>query len=234
SESVQISVVFLFLFSRVKWKRIEFGLKFFSMQETIQRYQRRIKEVQIDKTLVEQNMQYLKHEAADMSKKIEHLENAKRKLLGEGLGSCTFDELLQIEQQLEKSASTIRARKMQVFREQIEKLKEKERALAAENAMLYEKDKANPEKSSFHHYHTRENLTFYIFSMACIHSKNQMKKERMISNPQKVTRIRMSKLNYSSDPPRGEPSEFHPSDWAGNPAQLSLCEFAKTYIYAYL
>ncbi|KAI8545241.1 hypothetical protein RHMOL_Rhmol07G0025700 [Rhododendron molle] len=119
-----------------------------SMQETIQRYQRRIKEVQIDKTLVEQNMQHLKHEAADMSKKIEHLENAKRKLLGEGLGSCTFDELLQIEQQLEKSASTIRARKMQVFREQIEKLKEKGRALAAENAMLYEKHGLHPQQES--------------------------------------------------------------------------------------
>lgn len=119
-----------------------------SMQETIQRYQRRIKEVQIDKTLVEQNMQHLKHEAADMSKKIEHLENAKRKLLGEGLGSCTFDELLQIEQQLEKSAITIRARKMQVFREQIEKLKEKERALAAENAMLYEKHGLHPQQES--------------------------------------------------------------------------------------
>lgn len=38
---------------------IEFSLKFFSMQETIQRYQRRIKEVQIDKTLVEQNMQVI-------------------------------------------------------------------------------------------------------------------------------------------------------------------------------
>ncbi|XP_058225025.1 MADS-box protein SOC1 [Rhododendron vialii] len=119
-----------------------------SMQETVQRYQRRIKEVQIDKTLVEQNMQHLKHEAADMSKKIEHLENAKRKLLGEGLGSCTFDELIQIEQQLEKSASTIRARKMQVFREQIEKLKEKERALAAENAMLYEKHGLHPQQES--------------------------------------------------------------------------------------
>nr|AQM52282.1 SOC1 [Monotropa hypopitys] len=110
-----------------------------SMQETIQHYQRRIKEVQIDRTLVEQNMQHLKYEAADMSKKIEHLEVAKRKLLGEGLGSCTFEELVHIEQQLERSASTIRARKMEVFKEQIEKLKEKEKALLAENAMLCEK-----------------------------------------------------------------------------------------------
>lgn len=119
-----------------------------SMQETIQRYQKRIKEVQIDKSLVEQNMQHLKHEAADMSKKIEHLEIAKRKLLGEGLGSCTFEELIQIELQLEQSASTIRARKMQVYREQIEKLKEKEKALEAENAMLCEKHGLQPRKES--------------------------------------------------------------------------------------
>ncbi|MGJ2543738.1 K-box domain-containing protein [Salmonella enterica subsp. enterica serovar Paratyphi A] len=70
------------------------------------------------------------------------------KLLGEGLGSCTFEELIQIEQQLEQSASTIRARKMQVFREQIEKLKEKEKALEAENAMLCVKHGLQPRKES--------------------------------------------------------------------------------------
>ncbi|PSS09620.1 MADS-box protein [Actinidia chinensis var. chinensis] len=106
------------------------------MQETIQRYQRRMKDVQTDKTLVEQNMQHLKHEAADMAKRIELLEVTKRKLLGEGLGSCTFEELQQIEHQLERSVSSVREKKMQVFKEQIEKLKQKEKALAAENANL--------------------------------------------------------------------------------------------------
>jgi len=74
-----------------------------------------------------------------------------RKLLGEGLGSCSIDELQKIEQQLERSISKIRAKKVsminqqayiilnftddikselsiiqtQVFREQIEQLKEK-------------------------------------------------------------------------------------------------------------
>ncbi|RVX01118.1 MADS-box protein SOC1 [Vitis vinifera] len=88
--------------------------------------------------------QHLKHEAANMAKKIELLEISKRKLLGEGLGSCSIEELQQIEQQLERSVSSIRARKNQVFKEQIEQLKEKEKALAAENAMLCEKCGVQP------------------------------------------------------------------------------------------
>ncbi|GMP43109.1 hypothetical protein CsSME_00012605 [Camellia sinensis var. sinensis] len=110
------------------------------MQETVQRYQRHTKDVQSNNALlVEHNMQHLKNEAADMSKKIELLEAAKRKLLGECLGSCTIEELQQIEQQLERSVSTVRARKMQVFQEHIAQLKEKEKILAAENAVLCEK-----------------------------------------------------------------------------------------------
>jgi hypothetical protein len=35
-----------------------------------------------------------------------------RKLMGEGLGSCSMEELQQIEQQLEKSVSVVRARKV--------------------------------------------------------------------------------------------------------------------------
>ncbi|CAL5381681.1 unnamed protein product [Camellia sinensis] len=98
------------------------------MQETVQRYQRHTKDVQSNNALlVEHNMQHLKNEAADMSKKIEHLEAAKRKLLGECLGSCTIEELQQIEQQLERSVSTVRARKMQVFQEHIAQLKEKKK-----------------------------------------------------------------------------------------------------------
>ncbi|KAG6748026.1 hypothetical protein POTOM_047921 [Populus tomentosa] len=81
-------------------------------------------------------LQQLKEEAASMIKKIEHLEVSKRKLLGECLGSCTIEELQQIEHQLERSVSTIRARKNQVFKEQIELLKQKEKLLAAENTRL--------------------------------------------------------------------------------------------------
>ncbi|XWS77140.1 hypothetical protein CRYUN_Cryun01aG0236200 [Craigia yunnanensis] len=80
-----------------------------SMQETIERYKRNTKDNPTKPT--EQNMQHLKTEAANMLKKIELLEVSRWKLLGEGLDSCTLEELQQIEQQLERSVSSIRARK---------------------------------------------------------------------------------------------------------------------------
>ncbi|KAK6920219.1 Transcription factor, K-box, partial [Dillenia turbinata] len=120
----------------------------FSMQETIERYQKHMKDVQTDNQLVEENMQHLKHEAASMTKKIEQLELAKRKLLGEGIGSCSIEELQQIENQLEKSVSCIRARKTQVFKEQVEQLREREKKLLAENALLSEKFRMNPKEKS--------------------------------------------------------------------------------------
>ncbi|KAJ6338078.1 hypothetical protein OIU76_007706 [Salix suchowensis] len=86
----------------------------------------------------------LKDEAAGMIKTIEILEVSKRKLLGECLGSCTIEDLQQIEQQLERSVSTIRARKTQVYKEQIEHLKQKEKLLTAENAKLSEKSGGQP------------------------------------------------------------------------------------------
>ncbi|KAA8520557.1 hypothetical protein F0562_014813 [Nyssa sinensis] len=125
------------------------------MQETIERYQRQKKDVRTDKIVIEQNMQHLQHEAANMAQKIEFLEVSKRKLLGECLGSCTIEELQEIEQQLERSVSIIRARKMHVFKEQIEQLKEKEKILRAENAMLWEKYGLPPGQESNEE---RENL----------------------------------------------------------------------------
>ncbi|XP_021611928.1 MADS-box protein SOC1 isoform X1 [Manihot esculenta] len=140
-----------------------------SMQETIERYRRHVKDTKINKQTSEEDMLLLKTEATNMVKKIELLEIAKRKLLGEGLGACTIEELQQIEQQLERSVSNIRARKVpqkhhsmcfclkssgnlhglrciffshvqnQVFKEQIERLKEKEKQLEDENAKLSEK-----------------------------------------------------------------------------------------------
>ncbi|GER57475.1 MADS-box transcription factor, partial [Striga asiatica] len=110
------------------------------MHHTIGRYQKHAKEIQANNPSMEHDhTQHLKLEAASMMKKIEQLEASKGKLLGQGLGTCTIEELQQLERQLERSVSVIRARKMQVYKQQIEQLKEKERALAAENALLYEK-----------------------------------------------------------------------------------------------
>lgn len=111
-----------------------------SMQATIERYEKHTKEIQANKPPEDDsNIQQLKQETATMIKKIEQLEAAKRRLLGENLGNCTIEELQQLEQQLELSVDTIRTRKMVVYKEQIQQLKEKGKALAAENAILCEK-----------------------------------------------------------------------------------------------
>ncbi|CAA3018138.1 Hypothetical predicted protein, partial [Olea europaea subsp. europaea] len=97
---------------------------------------------------VEQNNQHLQQEMASLMENIEHLESSKRKLSGEDLGSCTTEELLELEQQLERSISSIRTRKIQVFRQHVEQLKEKGTALAVENAMLRNKLSLQQERGS--------------------------------------------------------------------------------------
>ncbi|CAI0470556.1 unnamed protein product [Linum tenue] len=110
-----------------------------SMQGTVERYRKHVKDSPKPRPPPEQNMQQLKEEAANMMKKIQVLEASKRRMMGEDLGSCTMEDLQQIEQQLEKSVGVVRARKNQVFRDQVEKLKEKERVLLAENEKLCQK-----------------------------------------------------------------------------------------------
>lgn len=106
------------------------------MHKTLERYYRYTKERQIDRNGMEQYMQQLKHEIANMIEKIEHIEVSQRKLLGQDLGSCTNEELQELDDQLERSLRSIRARKSQLFNEQIGQLKEKERLLLEENARL--------------------------------------------------------------------------------------------------
>ncbi|XP_048431602.1 MADS-box protein SOC1 [Pyrus x bretschneideri] len=130
--------VSLIIFSP-KGKLYEFASS--SMQGTIERYLKHAKDNQTNNksSSSEQNMQHLKQEASSMLKQIELLEVSKRQLLGESLGSCTLAELQEIEHQLEKSVYNVRARKNQVFKEQIEQLREKEKLLTAENTRLVEK-----------------------------------------------------------------------------------------------
>ncbi|XWS37744.1 hypothetical protein CRYUN_Cryun19dG0071300 [Craigia yunnanensis] len=95
------------------------------MQKTIERYHKYIKEVQTDKPEMERHTQQLKLEAANMVRKIELLEVSRRKLLGQGLGSCSIEELQEVQSQLERSLRNIKARKGHLFKEQIEQLKAK-------------------------------------------------------------------------------------------------------------
>ncbi|KAB5573639.1 hypothetical protein DKX38_000833 [Salix brachista] len=110
-----------------------------SMNKTIERYQKRAKDAGISSKMGKDNMEPVKEDTFTLAKKIEHLEISKRKLLGDGLEPCSIDELNQLENQLERSLTRIRARKNQLFREQIEKLKGEEKILMEENTKLREK-----------------------------------------------------------------------------------------------
>ncbi|XP_022774331.1 MADS-box protein AGL42-like [Durio zibethinus] len=106
------------------------------MQKTIERYHKYAKGVKTDKPEMERYTQQPELEAANMVRKIELIEASQRKLLGQGLGSCSVEELQEVESQLERSLRNIRARKDHLFMEQIEQLKAKERFLREENAKL--------------------------------------------------------------------------------------------------
>ncbi|KAL4375478.1 hypothetical protein AHAS_Ahas05G0285800 [Arachis hypogaea] len=56
----------------------------------------------------------------------------------QGLSSCSFDELVGIENQLVSSLQNIRLKKAQLYREHIEQLQNKEKDLLLENAKLTE------------------------------------------------------------------------------------------------
>nr|GMD98772.1 agamous-like MADS-box protein AGL19 [Ipomoea batatas] len=84
----------------------------------------------------EESTQLTKEEVVTLSKDINLLEDNKRKLLGEGLDSCSIDELKVMEKQLEGSLSCIRARKDLLFKEHINQLKAKVKVLCKQNAEL--------------------------------------------------------------------------------------------------
>nr|QCB92088.1 MADS box transcription factor 22 [Petunia axillaris] len=111
-----------------------------SMQKTIDRYRECARETLTNNSIqAQQQIQYLKEETENMAKKIEVLEVSRRKLTGQSLGSCSMNELQQIDSQLERSLKNIRARKSQLFEDEIERLKAKKNLLLEENARLSEK-----------------------------------------------------------------------------------------------
>ncbi|CAA7060135.1 unnamed protein product [Microthlaspi erraticum] len=109
-----------------------------SIAKTIERYQKRVKEIGLNHKR-DDNSQQARNETNGLTKKIEQLEISKRKLLGEGIDVCSIEELQHLENQLDRSLTKIRAKKYQLLREKIEKLKEEERKLTMENKELKEK-----------------------------------------------------------------------------------------------
>ncbi|CAI8609699.1 unnamed protein product [Vicia faba] len=113
-----------------------------SINKTVERYQRKVKDLALSTKEIQENTQVTPSSNLqcdiNTTKKLEQLELYKRKLVGDELDTCGIEELQKIENQLECSLSKIRARKNQLFREQIEKLKKQEWCLLDENRRLRE------------------------------------------------------------------------------------------------
>ncbi|KAH1191089.1 MADS-box protein AGL42 [Glycine max] len=82
------------------------------MTKILERYREYTKDVPGSK-FGDDYMQQLKLDSVSMTKKIELLEHSKRKLLGQSVSSCSFDELKGIEEQLRTSLQRVRQRKYQ-------------------------------------------------------------------------------------------------------------------------
>ncbi|XP_074577137.1 MADS-box transcription factor 50-like [Curcuma longa] len=115
-----------------------------SIQSTIARYGERSGE-DTRNSIVEQDVQQGKMEADCLSKKVELLETSKKQLLGEKLGSCSLDELHDLEGKIEQSLQKIRKRKYHLLEEQISQLNEKVASLLKENESLREESKLLPQ-----------------------------------------------------------------------------------------
>ncbi|XP_062217905.1 MADS-box protein SOC1-like isoform X2 [Phragmites australis] len=101
------------------------------LRKTIDRYL-----IHTNEKADEPGVERWKLEATTLGKKIDAIEAYKRKLLGENLGSCSTQELQELEVQLEKSLSSIRQKKQKKLMDQILELREKERKLLKEKEML--------------------------------------------------------------------------------------------------
>nr|UVX20543.1 SUPPRESSOR OF OVEREXPRESSION OF CONSTANS 1 [Linum usitatissimum]UVX20544.1 SUPPRESSOR OF OVEREXPRESSION OF CONSTANS 1 [Linum usitatissimum]UVX20546.1 SUPPRESSOR OF OVEREXPRESSION OF CONSTANS 1 [Linum usitatissimum] len=142
-----------------------------SITKTIERYEKKHKDIGQASKEFEDNTQ--DNDGFSMEKKIEQLEISKRfkplsfecirQLMGECLEACSTVELRKIECQLERSLSRIRARKNQLFMDQIDKLREEEKILLEENKRLRDKCGVEPvlklsnnSKKLKHHLHHQQ------------------------------------------------------------------------------
>ncbi|GMH18411.1 hypothetical protein Nepgr_020252 [Nepenthes gracilis] len=134
--------VALIIFSE-KGKLYEFASS--DMQKILERHYKTANHAQNNSINVQQKHQHterMKQEIAELVQKMEMLAESQRKLLGQSVGSCSLEELHGIESQLEKSLRSIRERKDQLFREEINQLQRKEAFLLEQNKKLIEKSEA--------------------------------------------------------------------------------------------
>ncbi|KAJ0037920.1 hypothetical protein Pint_23207 [Pistacia integerrima] len=77
------------------------------------------------------------NELAVLKKETRRLQLSMRRYTGEDMSSIPYEDLDQLEQQLELSVDKVRQRKSELLQQQLENLRRKERMLEEENGNMY-------------------------------------------------------------------------------------------------
>ncbi|XP_056159499.1 MADS-box transcription factor 23-like [Syzygium oleosum] len=109
-----------------------------SMQSVLQRY----KELREEGDQLLNPASEIKHcqrEVASLSQQLQHLQECHRQVMGEQLTGLSAKNLQNLENQLEKSLKSVRAKKKQIFSDEIKELNSKGNAIHQENIGLQKK-----------------------------------------------------------------------------------------------
>jgi len=104
-----------------------------SMHKMLERYH------DTNGTSKEQDNEDLNRQIANMKDRIMILELTQRKMMGEGLGTCSLKELTELEVQVERGLNHIRAQKIEMLMVEVKQLKTKIGILSQENEFLHKK-----------------------------------------------------------------------------------------------
>ncbi|PPS03747.1 hypothetical protein GOBAR_AA16919 [Gossypium barbadense] len=107
--------------------------KMCQMEQIIERYQK------VTGTCIPEhdNREHLYNELAVLRKETRRLQLSMRRYTGEDMSSIPFEELDQLEHELERSVIKVRERKNELLQQQLDNLRRKERILEEENSNMY-------------------------------------------------------------------------------------------------
>ncbi|KAE8732836.1 MADS-box protein GGM13 [Hibiscus syriacus] len=126
------SQIGLIIFSR-SGKMCQYCTEPYRMEHLIERYQK------VTGTSIPEhdNREQLYNELAVLRKETRRLQLSMRRYTGEDTSCIPYEELDQIEQELERSVNKVRERKNELLQQQLDNLRRKERILEEENNNLY-------------------------------------------------------------------------------------------------
>ncbi|GAV72266.1 SRF-TF domain-containing protein/K-box domain-containing protein [Cephalotus follicularis] len=103
------------------------------MEQIIERYQK----VTGTRIPEHDSREQLYNELAVLKKETRHLQLSMRRYTGEDMSSIPFEELTELEQELERSVNKVRERKNELLHQQLDNLRRKERMLEEENSNMF-------------------------------------------------------------------------------------------------